>query len=183
MRRDFQEVLAKFSEGIKKNKYVVIILLAGVLFLLLPAGGDNGDKESVTSAVDEPIIEFSIEDTQAQLENILSQIEGAGEVSVMLSVRNGGERVLATDSEVARTMSGGEETEEVNREESQATVVISQGSGTDGVVTLKYIYPEFTGAVVVAQGAGNATVRLDLTEAVAAVTGLEAAKIKVVKMK
>ncbi len=182
MKHDFQGVIVKISDSIKKNKYVMIVLLAGVLLLLLPVGG--GEKENnTTSAIDEPIIEFSLEDTQAQLENILSQIEGAGEVRVMLSVENGGERVLATDSEVVRTTSGGEETEEVNREESQATVVISQGSGTDGVVTLKYIYPEFTGAVVVAQGAGNATVRLDLTEAVAAVTGLEAAKIKVVKMK
>ena len=50
-------------------------------------------------------------------------------------------------------------------------------------VTVKYIYPEYLGAVIVAEGADNAGVKLALTEAAASVTGLGPNRIKVIKMK
>ena len=45
------------------------------------------------------------------------------------------------------------------------------------------MYPEYLGALIVAEGAGNAETKLKLTQAVAALTGLSTEKITVVKMK
>jgi stage III sporulation protein AG len=47
---------------------------------------------------------------------------------------------------------------------------------------VKYVYPEFQGALVVAEGADDATVRLAITKAVAGLTGLGSDRITITKM-
>ena len=180
-RRDISGTIEKMLSGIKKNKYVLLVLLAGAVLLLLPGSGDENIAES--GADGEVTLDFALEVIESKLEETLANIDGAGKVQVMLSVRDSGERVLATDSQVSESSGGGEEERETSREENETTVVISRGSGIDDVVTLQYVYPDFVGAIVVAEGAGSASVRLDITEAVRAVTGLDAVDIKVVKMK
>ena len=60
------------------------------------------------------------------------------------------------------------------------TVVLS-GSGGDAPVVVKNVSPTYRGALVVCQGGGSAEVRLAVTQAVAALTGLSADRITVVK--
>ena len=69
-----------------------------------------------------------------------------------------------------------------NLERKTQFVIISNGDGENPVVT-KYIYPEYQGALVISQGAQNPDVRLQLTNAVASLTGLTTDKVTVVKMK
>ena len=57
------------------------------------------------------------------------------------------------------------------------------GSGTQDVVVTRERYPSYQGAVVVCEGAGDAAVRLALTEAVSALTGLSADRISIVQWK
>ena len=51
------------------------------------------------------------------------------------------------------------------------------------VVVTRERYPSYQGAVVVCEGAGDAAVRLALTEAVSALTGLSAERISIVQWK
>ena len=55
------------------------------------------------------------------------------------------------------------------------------GVGRVQVVVTRETYPVYLGAVVVCQGAGSGGVRLAVTEAVAALTGLPADRITVVQ--
>ena len=57
---------------------------------------------------------------------------------------------------------------------------MNNGSGQEAVVRLER-YPVFQGALVVSQGADRAEVRLVLTQAVSALTGLGADRITVCK--
>ena len=50
----------------------------------------------------------------------------------------------------------------------EQTVTLGRGSSTQDVVVTRERYPSYQGAVVVCEGAGDAAVRLALTEAVAA---------------
>ncbi len=179
---DLSGISSKLAGALKKNKYVLLVLLAGIILLILPSTGGSGESES-DAAEDVLRMDFSLSEIERRLQDILADISGAGDVRVMLSVQNSGERILASDSQTSQSTSGGDEDGEKDREENQTSVVISKGSGIDDVVTLQYVYPEFTGAVIVAEGADSASVRLDLTEAVQAVTGLDSSQIKVVKMK
>ena len=58
-------------------------------------------------------------------------------------------------------------------------VTVGKGSGQQEVVPLQTVAPEFRGALVVCPGGGDARVRLQLIEAVAALTGLGSDRISV----
>ena len=61
--------------------------------------------------------------------------------------------------------------------------VIGVGGGKQEVVVTRSIYPRFTGALVVCEGAASASVRYAVTEAVGVLTGLASNQISVVKGK
>ncbi len=159
-------------ELLKRYKYVLIVILAGVLLLVWPSGEKDGETAERTSGLTGAEEDFSVEALETRLGEVLSRVDGAGKVSVVLTVRSGMERVLATDATV-------EQSEGENRRE-ETTVVISTGSGQEAVLVTQR-YPTFQGALVVCQGGGDPEVRLLLTKAVSALTGLGSDRITVCK--
>lgn len=156
----------KFLKLLKKNQYVLIVLIVGLIILLLPTGSsDNASDSSGNTDTSSSSLEFSIEAQEDKLAKALSEIEGAGNVTVVLTLKTTMEQEVAVDEDG----SGGKE-----------TVTVSTGSGTEAPVTVKYYYPEYQGALIVAEGADNSKVKLEITEAVSALTGLGADKISVI---
>ncbi len=151
-----------------KNRLIAAAAALGVLLLVWPFGTKTAAK--TPAAVSESGFDLAAE--EERLSRVLSEIDGAGAVSVMLTLRSDARRVIAYDS---RTASGGDG-------DTQA-VIVSTGGGANDVVTVCSVYPEYAGAVVVAEGAGSASVRLELTRAVAAATGLGTDRIVVAKSK
>ena len=162
---------ALIAEKLKSKRLIAGLLILGALLLLLAPSG--GKKEQAAKQELPP--EFSLEAEERRLAAILSKTEGAGRVSVMLAVSGGVVREIAEDTE--------ETAAEGKRESSKKAVTVQTGGSAQEAVTLRYLYPDYTGALVVADGAGSAGVRLRLTEAVAALTGLKTDKISVIKMK
>lgn len=156
--------LDKAISWLKSNPYVALVVMAGLMLLLLPSGS-NSKETQLSSAPDSAEIAvpgFSINEEQDRLCETLEKISGVGKVQVLLSLRSTVTRNLV-DSE-------GE------------AIVVSVGSGKQQVVESGFEYPSYLGAVVVCQGAGDAYVRLNVAEAVAAFTGLGSNKIQVLKM-
>lgn len=165
----------RLKELLGRYKYILLVILVGVLLLLWPFGTDSpaeSDHSAATGITEEV---FSLSEQEDRLARILSEIDGAGEVTVMLTVKSGTRRVVAQDESTATEADGG-------RTESTA-VVVSTGSGTEEAVLLQEIYPQFQGALVVAEGGGDPAVRLKLMEAVSALTGLGSDKISICKGK
>lgn len=152
----------------KKYRLVLLIVLAGLLLMLLP-GGSGQETEEVRQERET----FSLEETERRMEEILNRIEGTGKLQLMLTLKSGSQLYLAEDTDES---ADGEEVQ-VQRE----TVTLHRGSGYEDVVVTRQIYPMYQGALVVCQGADKAAVRLAVTEAVAALTGLSSDKITVVK--
>ncbi len=159
-----------YLKKIGRFKYVLLVALAGLVLLLLPTSGEDEAREQEQTIAGEEE-DFSVEALEKRLSAALSQVEGAGEVTVMLTVENGVQRILAQNETSQR--SGDAVSQEIE------TVVISSGSNQQEVVLVGQIYPTFQGALVVASGASSPAVCLKLTEAVAALTGLGADKISV----
>lgn len=163
----------KLWNSLGRYKYVLLVMAAGALLLLLPSGErGKAEPEPVTANAEE---DFSVEALEEKLEAALSRVEGAGDVKVVLTVRSGMRRVLAQNSSLEQDGSA------VQRE--NQTVVVSAGSGQQETVLVQQVYPQFQGALVVAEGGGDPAIRLKLTEAVAALTGLGADKISICKGK
>ncbi len=151
-----------------KYRWVVIIILAGLILMLIPA------TEEV--AVEEPLQEretFSLDETEQRMEEILSRIEGTGKLQLMLTLKSGSQLQLAEDID--------ESADNDETRTQRETVTLNRGSGYEDIVITRQEYPVYQGALVVCQGADKASVRLALTEAVAALTGLSSDKISIVK--
>lgn len=163
----------KVWKSLGRYKFVLLVILVGIVLLLLPdSEKTQKSREPLTVNTEE---DFSVEALEEKLERTLSEIDGAGEVRVMLTVESGMKRVLAQNASLDQ--------EESSVQRETETVVVSTGSGTEDVVLVQQIYPRFQGALVVSAGGGDPAVRLKLTEAVAALTGLGADKISICKGK
>ncbi len=147
---------------LKRYKWVLFVFGLGLCLLALPTGSTEEIAPEVTLTE-----HFSLAETEAKFAKIFSEIEGAGTVSVALSLASSPRQVLALD-----VKNEADSTEE-------STVLIAQGSGTEAAVPLQELYPEFKGAVIVSDGAEHPKVRLALLEAARALTGLGADKISI----
>jgi len=158
----------ELSSALKKYKFAVLILLAGIGLMLLPTGQKSAEEAAAPQAQPET-------SAQEALEEILGQIAGAGKVKVLLTEKSGAETVYQVNED--RTT--GDSREEVRRE----AVLVSGGSREKAGLVRKVNGPTYQGAVVVCQGADSAAVRLAIAQAVKSATGLSADCISVLKMK
>lgn len=90
---------------------------------------------------------------------------------MVLTLAGGPRQVLAQDVDQA-TERG---------QERRETVVVSRGVRGQEAVAVQEVSPEYQGALLVCPGGGDPTVRLQLTQAVAALTGLGPIKFRSVR--
>ncbi len=167
---DLSAVKGKIARLINKYKYTIMILVIGMILLLLPTGSKEEGSSSGISHVQENTL--SVEE---QLTEILSMIEGAGKVRVMLSVATGEEVLYQTDRDVSEDEKGSDKRID--------TVTVTDSQRNETGLIRQINPPDYLGAVVVCQGADDPAVRLRVAEAVARITGLGMDKIYVVKMR
>lgn len=163
-----EDLLSRAGQALKKYRLAAAAMLLGIVLMLLPSGSER-ESVSPDGAEEE---RFDRAAMQSEMENILRTIEGVGELRLMLTVDAGTRRELAQDSSVER--SGTEDLRETRE-----TVIVGAGSGTREVVVTRSVYPRYVGALVVCEGGDSAAVRLAVTEAVHALTGLASDKISV----
>ena len=150
--------------ALARYKYVLLIAALGALLLLWP----SSPKETQAAS---PAPET------ADAEDILRKIRGVGQVDVMLTMQSGSELVLASDSTLR--YSGATHAPDDYDRSTEVVTVSGEGGGQDVVVTQQR-YPQYRGALVVCEGGGNDAVRLQVVEAVSALTGLGSNRIAVV---
>lgn len=151
---------------LKKYKFMILVLLAGMVLMMWP------DAEEPKQTPAPAIREISLQDS---LEGILEKISGAGQVSVLLTQSAGEETIYQTDENSS--------VQENGSSAHRQTVLVS-GAGREEMGLVKKVKaPTYLGAVVVCQGADNASVRLAVVEAVRSATGLSSDRISVLKMK
>ena len=151
-----------------KYKYPILILFVGLGLMLLP-------ERSEQSAAPIPVQTLEETPLEERLEAILSKIEGAGQVQVLLTEDSGRETLYQTDSTSESGDSGSRRSDD--------TVLVEDSSRVESALVRQIFEPKYRGAVVLCQGADAPSVRLAIVEAVRCVTGLGADKISVLKMK
>lgn len=174
------------ESGEKKrvNPIIVCVIIAAILVLIFfrPSGGA---KKEVPSS--EPVSGIGsdteyVKKMEEELKSILEKISGAGSVSVSIYIDSTNEKILAEDSRASSEITeSGDSKRETSSKESQPASASGGGfSGSGGepyVVREKLPYP--IGVVVVASGASDSGVRNEIYEAVKALYGLSANRIKV----
>ena len=167
---DFVKMKTRMIEIFEKYKYVWIVLLIGMILMMLPVEKDTKDQ----STFKQPVT-VQEESTQKQMESILCQIAGAGDVNLMLTIAQGVRILYQTDS----TYTQGENSTDTR---TQTILVTDSQRNETGLIHQKNP-PVYQGAIVLAEGADHPSVKLAIVEAVMDVTGLGADKISELKMK
>jgi stage III sporulation protein AG len=147
----------------RKAVWALLALGAGLL-ILLPRSRETGEKPHTKE------FSFSLAEEEKRMEAVLSRIEGAGKVTVMLSLEASEEREYARNEDSDRQS----DSDSARREERSEVARVG-----DEALTVKISYPRYRGALVVTEGSGSA-LKLALTQAVAALTGLSTDRITVV---
>lgn len=158
----------KLSELFQKYKYVLLVVILGLVLMLWPSGKDS---DPVVQAPSQPTQPISVTE---ELCSILGQIQGVGRVRVMLTEQSGAETHYQTDN-------SGTQDADSTAEDSRTVLVTSGGSETGLIKSVSP--PVFLGAIVVCQGADDPAVRLAISQAVSSVTGISTDRISVLKMK
>ena len=126
------------------------------------------------------------EELEKKLENILSKIEGVGNVNVCINYSESSE-VVAMYNENSK-VSTTEETDtsgglrKIQQTDSQKDIVYKEENGEKTPITKKVVQPKIEGAIITAKGASNANTKANIIQAVEAVTGLASHKIQVFEM-
>ena len=165
---DWLTLRGKARLWLKEYRYVILVLFLGVVLMLLPQGRAE-IKENEEAPVPETVAEESL---QERLEQLLSMVQGAGKVRVLLTEAAGEQVVYQTD---------GEESSQNTRRTD--TVILSDSGRSESGLVQQILPPTYQGAVILCQGADSAAVRLALIEAVSNATGLTSDRISVLKMK
>lgn len=153
----------KSQKWLGKYKYLVLVLLVGVGLMLIPSQKSNDAPQANAEAAYPETVSLS-----GELEEILSNIKGAGKVKVMLTVKMGEQTIYQTDTPAT---------------DRQDTVIITDDDRSQNGLIQQVISPVYRGAIVLCQGADSANVCLAIKEAVSKVTGLDTSQISVLKMK
>lgn len=198
-----------FKGGKLRKDQCLIIILTGVLLCVIvwpvkPTESKSGISDIINDTMEiysndaqitdsTEITEGSVESAyvgywEDKLENTLSYVEGAGDVKVLLTLKESEERIVEKDGpeESSDTMeqdaAGGSRTVSENRTE-KTTIYMTDEEGNSVPYVVKTIPPAVEGVVVIAQGADQIMVRQNIIEAIQVLFDIDMNKITVVKMK
>lgn len=121
----------KDLEKKKPNPVVVWILIAAIVFLAVSSftGGKKEEKQKEEKPKAAAQTADGTEDYVGQLETRLAEtlkkINGAGAVSVFISIDSGGEKILATDQKNKNSRETTSETTGMSQQETEQSVVLS----------------------------------------------------------
>lgn len=126
-------------------------------------------------------------DLESQIENILKKLDGVADVSVLITYEETNKVVPMYNEENQESTTEEEDTQGgtrvINESTSKKEIIYEESNGKKTVVTSKVVTPEIKGAVIMAKGASNTTVKSNIILAVEAATGLPTHKIQVFEMK
>lgn len=154
----------------KKYRYGLLLLTVGILLMCLPEGGARTEPQQPNNMKQDE--QASLQQTLSEL---LSRIEGAGKVQVLLTESEG--QTVHYQNDEDRT--GSSDTESLRIE----TVLITDENRSQGGLVSRIDPPKYRGAVILCQGADSPAIRYAIVDAVSNATGLTSDKITVAKMK
>ncbi|MEG1963741.1 MAG: hypothetical protein RR123_02605, partial [Clostridia bacterium] len=168
----------EFSKKIKQIKHIeviIAIILCVVGVLIYSSLATPKAKTKVTIATNE-------ENMSKELAYALSQIAGVGKTEVLISYHGGKQLKIANKTEKHSDITGEAGAQNEKVVETITPIIINEG-GQSKPIILEEIMPKIEGVIVVAQGADDVNVKVNIIIAVATVLNVDNNKIKVFNMK
>lgn len=175
----------KWKENKKSIENLVLILLLVIIGLVVMNAFTKKEDQLPVNTITEALVGTNAAEKtlEEKLQTILSSIEGAGKVEVLITYQNGGEQVpmmqtkqSTTTTEEADTAGGTRKTEEVKEEQ---TIVFEENGTSKTPVIRQTVQPQILGVIVVAEGANQMSVKENLLKAIEASLNVPSHRIQV----
>ena len=167
----------------KKNIENLAIFLVGIVIFIVCIGYIFKEDEKVLEKYSDVNDIFNPDVFEDKLNKILSNIQGAGNVEVMISYKTGVETVPLLDTKDNKTITEDNTGGALRRTQQdllETSIIFNQeNNGCKEPYISKTIMPQVEGVIVTCEGGGDLTVKNNIVKAVQAVTGIEAEKIQV----
>ena len=192
---DWKAMKSKLNLKSGKNKWLVM-LAVGLIFLILAFPFGSEKKEDLEESSDSVSLQREETETAAaavsyerfleqRLEDILSHVDGVGQVEVMSVLKSSEEKVWRVDRDTSYSIT--QETDQnggSRRVESQAVTentILSGQTGKEEPLLAKEMKPEISGVIISAEGGKSPQVQAEISAAVEALFDVPSHKIKVLK--
>lgn len=147
----------------EKQRQLLLVFLVGILLVVIAVPAEERDVYDETEKSRTDTMNLAYEETlENKLEQVLMQIEGVGKAEVMLTFKASSEKIVEKDE--------------------NSTVYEHPSDGGETPYVVREIHPKPQGILVIAEGGGNAVTEKNIRDAVQALFGLEAHKIRIMKM-
>ena len=183
------EAKKMFDKLFAKKSFSKCILIFGIIGMALiflssfwPESQTNTEQTADVAASD---VETYTQQLETKVTNLVSQIDGVGNCSVMITLENGVENVYANseknsnDSTDDYNGDGNQKTTE--RKDSEQNIVVVDGSDGKEALMVTQKEPTVKGVVVVCDGADNPVVVQRVTDAVTTALNVKSNRVSVVK--
>lgn len=195
------------NQGNNKKKienmvFLVIILIITIVIINYIWNGNKSSNKTITNSAGKQLattqssqnnqslnnsqIGTNIINLEERLENILSNINGVGNVKVFINYSESSETVAMCNENSKTSVT--EETDtsggvrKVESTDTQKEIVYQENDGEKTPIIQKTIEPKIEGAIITAKGASDINVKTSIIQAVEAATGLATHKIQVFEM-
>lgn len=164
------------KKNIKIIVAVVIMLVAVILYIGISLDSKNVSSESSSDTTGYISTLEYCEKLEGKLEDIISQIDGAGNVKVMISVDGSPELLYVsdTDTKTSTTTSGTTTTT------SSSPIIIGNSGNSSGIIMTEKL-PNVKGVIVVSSGAGDTKIKLNILNAISTLLDISVDKITILK--
>lgn len=167
-----------------KKEQLLIGVLIGILLLVIviPIPEEKQEEENIVTENTEERKTAS-DSLEMQLKEVLQKVSGVGKVEVLITYKDYGKVIVEKDQTFSEEQvqeqdsSGGTRNTTTSRNEQQTIY----DAGEEPYVVQEML-PEIEGILVVAQGAGNDSVKNQIQTMIEALFGLDAHKISIMKM-
>jgi len=158
-------ILARLKSNKKIQYFLLAICIIVLILICCFCMNEKNDEISSFGTTDS-----YVNSLENRLSSVLSKVDGAGKVSVVITVGSGNETVLATTTNTKETSSG---------KETEGTPIIVNGK----TVVVKELYPKITGVLIVAEGANNINVMRKIQQATISLLDIKLDQIEILSMK
>lgn len=191
-----KEIIEKVKQIFLQKEKMIVMVLTGILIFVacmpVKQKKDMLDKQDGNKEEDVGTMQISDrsykEELEHELETLLENMDGVGTVQVMITLKASGQKILAKDNPFSFSKTEEEDAEGgvrniKEKKSEEVTIYGKDSSGEETPYVVKQLEPEIEGIFIVAEGGGDERVQLQITEAVQALFGIDAHKIKIAKRK
>lgn len=194
LKEKIKNFITKKTEGNNKKNienlvvFLILLIITVIAINMIWSKDEDQPEEEeasykVLASENSNIKENTEYDLQTELEDILSKMDGIGKIDVLITYSQTSTVVPMYSKTESSTVT--EETDSGGGTRKQESSNLNKEVITDGdnkAITQTVILPKVEGAIVIAEGGGNATIKANIIQAVSAVTGLATYKVQVFEM-